>query len=321
VEYILDGASLVTQLTVALPTYNPRQDFLQRVLDSLRAQTVPSSQWDLLLVDNNSSPPVAGLVDLSWHPGGRVLVETTQGKMHAIASAFRQTRTELVMFLDDDTVAAPDLIEQTLRLAARHTMLGTWSPRVELELEDASVNVPPRLRQLLSERLVEQAMWSNDPDHTPSTPWGGGMCVRRAVADAYLAQTADNPRRLQLDPMGDQPGYGGDTDLSYTGCSIGLGMGVFPQLRITHLIPARRCSMEYLLRNLEAHEFSHWMQHHARTGQWPAAGGARARVRRGLRWLRADPLERQMMAAEARGRASAQHAITTNSDQRPVTHR
>ena len=247
-------------LTVALPTYNPRLDFLERVLASLRAQSVAPSHWDFLVIDNNSTPAVSGQIDLAWHPRGSVAVEATQGKMHAIAAAFKQTRTDLVMFLDDDTVAAPDLIEQTLRIAAQHPMLGTWSPRVELELEDATAAVPPRLRQLLSERLIEAPAWSNDPDHTPSTPWGGGMCVRRAVAEAYLAQTAANPRRLQLDPMGDQPGYGGDTDLSYTGCSIGLGMGVFPQLRITHLIPARRCTLEYLLRNLEAHEFSHHMQ-------------------------------------------------------------
>jgi hypothetical protein len=311
----------MTTLTVALPTYNPRLDFLQRVLDSLRAQTVPPDRWDFLLVDNNSTPAVSGLTDLSWHPRARVEVERTQGKMHAIATAFTTTRTDLVMFLDDDTVAAPDLIAHTLAIGDRHTMLGTWSPRVELDLEDRTVVVPPRLRQLLSERLVDRELWSNDPDHPASTPWGGGMCVRRAVADAYLAQTADNPRRLQLDPMGDQPGYGGDTDLSYTGCSIGLGMGVFPQLRITHLIPARRCSIEYLLRNLEAHEYSHYLQYHARTGTWPLTSGARARARRSMQWLGADALGRRMMAAESRGRAAAREAAATNADRRPVSHR
>jgi glycosyltransferase involved in cell wall biosynthesis len=307
-------------LTVALPTYNPRQDFLDRVLASLRAQTVPAAQWDLLLVDNNSTPPLSALVDLSWHPRARVLVEPTQGKMHAVAAAFTNSHTDLVMFLDDDTVAAPDLIAETLAIGARHTMLGTWSPRVELDLEDKTAEVPPRLRQMLSERLIDAASWSNDPDHTPSTPWGGGMCVRRAVADAYLAQTAANPKRLQLDPMGDQPGYGGDTDLSYTGCSIGLGMGVFPQLRITHLIPARRCTVDYLLRNLEAHEFSHYMQYHARHGAWPPQN-LRDRARRGLKWLRADPLGRAMMAAESKGRVQARQAVAANADHRPVTHR
>lgn len=310
----------MTTLAVALPTYNPRPDFLQRVLDSLRAQSVPPDRWEFLIVDNNSKPPVADSADLSWHPGGRIIVEPTQGKMHAIANAFRATRTELVMFLDDDTVAAPDLIERTLQIGDRHTMLGAWSPRVELELEDASFDVPSRMRALLSERLIDAEAWSNDPNHTPSTPWGGGMCVRRAVAEAYLAQTAANPKRLQLDPMGDQPGYGGDTDLSYTACSIGLGMGVFPQLRITHLIPARRCNLDYLLRNLEAHEFSHYMQHHAREGRFPDAS-LRDYARRVVRWVAADALGRQMMQAEDRGRASAHRAVAAKADRRPVTHR
>ena len=310
-----------SRLTVVVPTYNPRLDHFERVLNSLRAQTQPASDWDLLVVDNNSSPPLRPQIDLSWHPRATVVVEERQGKMNAIATAFRRTRSELIMFLDDDTPAAADLIAETLVIERRHLTLGTWSPRVELEFEDPSSAPPARLRHLLSERVIDKAMWSNDPDHTPSTPWGGGMTVRRAVADAYLAQTADNPDRLQLDPMGDQPGYGGDTDLSYTGCAIGLGMGVFPQLVITHLIPRRRSTVEYLLRNLEAHEFSHYMQHRARTGQLPPPPTFRERVRRGLKWLAADTLGRQMMAAEARGRATAYQTVATGVDARPVSHR
>ncbi len=310
-----------TQLTVVVPTYNPRMDHFERVLTSLREQTQPLADWDLLVVDNNSSPPLSDLIDLSWHPRAAVVVERTQGKMNAIATAFRQTRTELVMFLDDDTTAASNLIAETLLIGRRHLTLGTWSPRVELEFEDPSSVPPSRLRHLLSERVIDKAMWSNDPDHTPSTPWGGGMCVRRAVADAYLAQTADNPGRLQLDPMGDQPGYGGDTDLSYTGCAIGLGMGVFPQLVVTHLIPKRRSTVEYLLRNLEAHEFSHFMQHCARTGQPPPPPTLRERLKRGLKWLAADRLGRQMMAARSRSRAAAIKTAATGVDARAISHR
>ena len=308
-------------LTVVIPTYNPRLDHLERVLASLRVQTVAASNWGLLVVDNNSNPPVARQIDISWHPRGEVLVEPTQGKMHAIRAAFRHTNTDLVMFLDDDTVAKSDLIEQTLLLSAQHPMLGTWSPRVELEFEDPAATPPPRLRSLLSERLIDRPSWSNDASHTPSTPWGGGMCLRRAVADAYLAQTAERPHRLQLDPVGDQPGYGGDTDLAYTGCSIGLGMGVFPQLVITHLIPARRSTVEYLLRNVEAHEYSHVLHHHARYGVAPPPPSIGVRVRRWLRWLKGDSLERGIIAAENRSRASAHRQIATGQDTRPVTHR
>jgi hypothetical protein len=308
-------------LTVVIPTYNPRLDYLARVIASMRTQTVAASDWDLLVVDNNSNPPLAGQIDLAWHPRGEVLVEKTQGKMHAICAAFRHTNTDLVLIMDDDTTATPDLIEQVLIIASQHTMLGAWSARVELEFEDPAAAPPSRLRSLLAERLIDKAAWSNDISHTPSTPWGCGMCIRRAVADAYLAQTADRPNRLQLDPMGDQPGYGGDTDLAYTGCSIGLGMGVFPQMAITHLIPARRSTTEYLLRNLEAHEYSHTLHHYALYGTAPPQPSMGVRARRWLRWLKGDALERAIIAAEDRSRASAHRHIATGQDTRPVTHR
>lgn len=308
-------------ITVLLPTYNPRLDHLERVFSGLRAQTLGPAEWDLLLIDNNSNPPLAGLVDVSWHPRGRVVREPTPGKMHALATAFRATSTPLLLILDDDTVPAPNLVEATLRIASEFPVLGTWSTRVELELEDPAQAPPERLRGLLAERLIDQPMWSNDPQHVPSTAWGCGMTVRRAVADAYLRQTADNPARLQLDPVGDQPGYGGDTDLSYTGCSIGLGMGVFPELKITHLIPTRRCGVEYLLRNLEAHTFSHQLQHYSRHGEWPPPPSLGTKIRGWLRWLRGDSLDRAMMAADERGRAGARRALATGRDSRPVTHR
>ena len=313
--------SAAASLTVALPTYNPRLDHLQRVLQSLRTQTVPLHSWDLLVIDNNSAPPLTGQVDVSWHPRGTIAVETTQGKMHAIKRAFATTTTDLVMFLDDDTVAKADLIEQTLRIAATYSQLGCWSPRVELEFEDPQAAPPPRLRGMLSERLITAASWSNDPTHVASTPWGGGLCVRRAVADAYLAQTSSNPNRLQLDPMGDQPGYGGDTDLAYTGCSIGYGMGVFPELVITHLIPSRRSTTEYLLRNLEAHEYSHVLQHYYRNGSLPHQPSWRGRVSRWLNWFHGDRLQRAILSAEDRSRAAARATIRTGRDPRPVTHR
>jgi GT2 family glycosyltransferase len=308
-------------LAVVIPTYNPRLDYLARVLDALRAQTEPSANWDLVIVDNNSSPPLSGAVDLSWHPRGRIIAEPRPGKMHALSTVFRATASPLILILDDDTVAERDLIATTLRIASRFPFLGTWSTRVQLELEDPAIVPPARLRNLLAERLIDRAMWSNDIHHTPSTAWGCGMTVRRAVADEYLRQTADNPARLGLDPVGDQPGYGGDTDLAYTAFALGLGSGVFPELKITHLIPKRRCTVDYLLRNLEAHVYSHHMQHYARNGALPPLGDWGTRARRWIRWLRGDALDRAIMAAENRGRQTAEQSIGSGRDDRPVTHR
>ena len=70
-----------------------------------RAQTAAAALWDLLVVDNNSNPPLADRIDVSWHPRGTILVEPTQGRCTRFARPSGATSTDCVMFLDDDTVA------------------------------------------------------------------------------------------------------------------------------------------------------------------------------------------------------------------------
>ena len=48
----------------------------------------------------------------------------------------------------------------------------------------------------------------------------------------------------------------GDYEIAYVGCSLGLGMGVFPELKMTHLIPKERVSEKYLLQLAEANQIS-----------------------------------------------------------------
>jgi cellulose synthase/poly-beta-1,6-N-acetylglucosamine synthase-like glycosyltransferase len=41
-------------VSVVIPTHNPRMDYLARVLEALRAQTLPREQWEIIVVDNGS---------------------------------------------------------------------------------------------------------------------------------------------------------------------------------------------------------------------------------------------------------------------------
>ena len=66
-------------LSVIIFTHNPRLHYLRRVLDALRSQTLPLEQWELLLVDNASSEPLACRVDLTWHPLASHLHESALG--------------------------------------------------------------------------------------------------------------------------------------------------------------------------------------------------------------------------------------------------
>jgi glycosyltransferase involved in cell wall biosynthesis len=298
-------------VSIVLPSHNPRRDFLDLVLGALRRQTLPTSQWELIVVDNHSEQALADLLNLSWHPSVTILREDQLGLTRARLVGFQQAHGDLVVLVDADNVLAPDYLEKAIRISTEFPYLGTWSGQVELKLETPGNPPPPQLRHLLCERCVEAPVWSNDRHHVAATPWGAGMCIRREVFTAYVEAIRTNPRRLQLDLHGRGLAYGGDTDIAYIGCSIGFGMGVFPELKITHLIPEERCTLPYLLRNLEAHAYSEVLHHWVTTGIIPAArADLRGYLGAWARWLLSDSLERRTIESRQRGYQKARQELT-----------
>ncbi len=68
-------------ISVIICTHNPRPDYLGRVLEALKAQTLSKDQWELLLIDSASDDPIAGRVDLLWQPNAKHIRETAIGKL------------------------------------------------------------------------------------------------------------------------------------------------------------------------------------------------------------------------------------------------
>jgi glycosyltransferase involved in cell wall biosynthesis len=325
-------------VSVVIPTHNPRMDYLARVIDALRVQTLTREQWEIVVVDNNSQPElrVAGpkdektkrpkdeenYVDLGWHANARIVREEAVGLTNARLRGFAETAGEVIVLVDDDNVLAPDYLEEVVRIAQEYPFLGTWSGALELELEPGSPEPAPQLRHLLCERRPTQDVWSNDPSHFRATPWGAGECIRRVVATAYAKKVENEPRRRQLDLQGEQLVYGGDTDIAYTGLDLGLGMGVFTSLVITHLIPKERCSESYLLKHHEARAYSEVLHCWINYGTIPKQRtDLRGRIGSAARWLMGSALERKMSAARSRGLCQAQEHLdgksASNSSSKP----
>jgi glycosyltransferase involved in cell wall biosynthesis len=254
-------------LSVVIPTHNPRRAPLDRVLAGLRAQTLAPDRWELVLIDNNSAPPLPPELAQAGHPDGRVLRETRTGLTAARLAGFAATRGNIIVLVDDDNVLAADYLETALQLAAEHPALGSWSGAVELEFAPGAVPPPRVWWSYLAYRAPAAPSVSRDIDHHDSTPWGAGMCVRRAVADAYAGLVAREQGRTALDLQGTQLVYGGDTDIAYTGCDLGFTKGVFPALRLRHLIPAERCTKDFFRRTIEGRGYSEQLHRLIRQGQ------------------------------------------------------
>jgi len=270
------------KVSVIICAYNPRPEYLERVLVALRVQSLPSAEWELILVDNASSAPLADIVDLSWHPNGRHVREDQPGLTAARLRGIDEASASLLVFVDDDNVLADDYLVRALEIADSCSFLGAWGGRIVGEYEVAPPAWSAPYLGLLAIRDLTEARWSNVESDWESQPYGAGLCVRSTVADAYRSELKSDVLRRGLDRSGASLLSGGDTDLVLTSVRFGQGWGVFPQLALTHLIPAGRLTERYLLALSEGRAASAAIMNfrmggeNDRTDLW----------RKKLRWLR-----------------------------------
>lgn len=297
-------------ISVLIPTHNPAREPLARTLAALRGQTLPMAEWELIVIDNASQPPIAGQLNLSWHPAGRVVREEQLGLTPARLAGFAAARGDVMILVDDDNVLAPDFLAQALAIAAEHPRLGAWSGNVVLEFAPDAVPPPATWRSNLTERHVTKDAISSEREDHDSTPWGAGLCVRREVTDAYAAELVRNPLRRQLDLQGQALLYGGDTDIAYVGCSHGFTKGVFARLTLQHLIPARRCQPAYLMKSMEGHAYSSVLHGFILGGPVPTYLTSPVwRIKAWIRRLMMNRVDRIQAACHARGATRAVHDI------------
>ena len=112
--------------SVIICTRNPRLDYLSRVLTALREQTLPVTEWELLLIDNASKSPLEDLVDLSWHPTARIVREPEPGLTPARLRAIAEVESELIIFVDDDNVLDSSYLSECMLIAQQFPCLGAW---------------------------------------------------------------------------------------------------------------------------------------------------------------------------------------------------
>jgi hypothetical protein len=102
----------VAELSVVIPTHN-RPDVLPLALAKLRHQTLASSDYEIIVVDDGSSPPAA----LPEEPGPpRMILTRLEGVERSLArnTGAAEARGELLVFLDDDLEVEPDFLEAHL---------------------------------------------------------------------------------------------------------------------------------------------------------------------------------------------------------------
>jgi hypothetical protein len=235
---------IAPHISVIICTHNPRPEYLARVLHALQQQTLSLEEWELLVVDNASTHLLADEVDLSWHPQARHLQESQLGLTPARMKGIRESKADILVFIDDDNVLDRDYLRHVVDIGQEFPFLAVWGGIVEPEFEMPPPEWTRQYWGMLAIRSFDRDLWSN-LHGSMTAPCGAGMCMRRQIALSYLDLVQEDPLRQKLGRKGKILSSCEDTDIAYFACSKGFGSGQFIRLKLTHLIPQSRLTLDY----------------------------------------------------------------------------
>ena len=164
------------KVTVGVCTYR-RPELLRLTLESLMQQTLPASDFEVVVVDNDTERSAQALVEsLTSRPHGptlRYFVEPGRGVSHVRNQCVAQARGDWLAFIDDDEEARPDWLSQLLSAQQRYSADVVLGPVNPLLPDDAISGLSgPQHRQARYGNRHASASWV----------WRGRQCVNQAIA-------------------------------------------------------------------------------------------------------------------------------------------
>jgi len=223
---------------------------LASTLTGIFAQSLPTSEWELVVVDNASTPPLNAVeIGLTRHPHARLLREERLGLLFGRVAGLDNSNGELVVFCDDDNVLAPDFLARAVAIFSTYKRLGNASGKSLPEFEAG----PPgwitefegclALRNFGDERRIGDNWTGSYPDFAFG---GGGSVFRRTALAPFLKEFKKGADVVVYGRTGNDLASGEDNNLILAVVKAGFSVGYFPELVMTHLIPVQRFEKKYL---------------------------------------------------------------------------
>lgn len=283
------------KITIIICAHNPNETRLGRVLCAL-AEQQRAPAFDLLIIDNGSSPPISErILPERLRSCSRIVEEPRLGLTHARARGFRESTGEVLVLVDDDNLLCPDYLRVAVQFLEQHPGIGAIGGPCVPEFEvppDASLQefMPLlALRDLGPDVQIAPPFSNGKAIYPPIAPIGAGMVLTRAAVLCWLTRVAQRNAVLP-DRRGKDLSSSGDNDIVLCAMAGGYNVAYVPGLQVTHLIPLSRLSAEYLGRLNRGIQKS-WMEVLTLHGAnpWPPISRFGAQLRKIRSWFKTQP--------------------------------
>lgn len=227
-------------VTVAICTWN-RAALLDQTLARMRELVAPGVEWELLVVNNNSTDHTDAVIEK--HASAlplRRLLETKQGLSNARNCAVENARGDFLIWTDDDVLVDPNWLAAYVAASAAYPEAQFFGGPVEPWFEVEPPAWVKRNLALLDGPFALRQLGTETRAFGPrETPYGANMAFRTAAL-----------KRHQFDPALGRIGTGmlsGEETALIERIRADGGSGVWvAPARVRHFIPAARLTTGYV---------------------------------------------------------------------------
>jgi glycosyltransferase involved in cell wall biosynthesis len=232
------------RITVILCTYN-RCEKLPKALDSTLRITFPNSaDWEVLIVDNNSTDQTRLIAEeycRNYPRRFRYLFEPAQGKSHALNAGVRAARGNILAFMDDDVTVEPTWLQNLTAPLFDDKWAGAGG-RICL---DEDFSPPPWMRvhgpYSMGGPIAALFDLGDKPGELSQPPFGTNMAFRKSMFDKY------GDFRVDLGPRPGSEIRGEDTEFAERLLTAGERLWYAPSAVVYHPAQQDRLTKKFLL--------------------------------------------------------------------------
>ncbi len=238
---------------------------LARCLGAARAQTLAPARYEVLVVDSASTDHTRALVRRAEAARRavrlRYLYCERPGLARARNAGARAARAPVAAYIDDDAIAAPDLLERVLEVYAAHPRAGCVGGAIDPRL-------PPEPPSWCNEAFAAYFSAYHPADGVRRVtglaeyPYGANLSFRKEALHraGYF--------RTELGHVGRADGGGEEIDAQARIARLGYEIYTASRARVTHIVPASRMDWRRIERLARA-AGANWA-HYEREGYLPA---------------------------------------------------
>jgi glycosyltransferase involved in cell wall biosynthesis len=251
-KYKMSSANII-DYSIIICTYNPDKVIFQRCLKAVASLNTGNFRTEIILVDNNSNISLSEEEYVKSFirdaPNSRMITVVEQGLSHARVGGILESKGEQIVFFDDDNEPEANYLAELHFLNKNYPTVAAWGPgTIDIDfISNVDDSLEDIAKQAFQDRHEKTILYSNQHSWQNCYPFGTGLAIRRQYCVGYIEGviagifTLSGRKKNELSS-------GEDTQMVLYLTSKGAAAGVAPTLSITHMVPAKRTTFEYLKR-------------------------------------------------------------------------